>query len=257
MEVEQKQADLVHQFVLLARDARGRAAAELITHATSNPQLFAFSELLSCNHIAEVVPCLFRLSLSWTNPAYLTFFVPAYCCPSSADLYHHLLYLGPQARPLCRYSDFVMLWSFRVSASRMLWLLRSDGEALTSYSLLWQFWWFCYQAFFSTSDLEVLQDFQRLWWYVVQGMKIHIWAEMSINAAAIGVSGWTSETLTVVFVQLKGTEHSGALDLLRLFAHGIWSDYKSKEGSSLPFFLHGVGFDYKIGLTRMCNMCLT
>jgi hypothetical protein len=59
---------------------------------------------------------------------------------------------------------------------------------------------------------------------------------MSINAAAIGVSGRTSETLTVVFVQLKGTEHSGALDLLRLFAHGIWSDYKSKEGSSLPFF---------------------
>jgi hypothetical protein len=58
-------------------------------------------------------------------------------------------------------------------------------------------------------------------------MKIHIWAEMSINAAAIGVSGRTSETLTVVFVQLKGTEHSGALDLLRLFAHGIWSDYKS------------------------------
>ncbi|KAH8966549.1 hypothetical protein BDL97_03G030900 [Sphagnum fallax] len=54
MEVEQKQADLVHQFVLLARDARGRAAAELITHATSNPQLFAFSELLSCNHIAEL-----------------------------------------------------------------------------------------------------------------------------------------------------------------------------------------------------------
>jgi hypothetical protein len=50
---------------------------------------------------------------------------------------------------------------------------------------------------------------------------------MSINAAAIGVSGRTSETLTVVFVQLKGTEHSGALDLLRLFAHGIWSDYKS------------------------------
>ncbi|KAH9543938.1 hypothetical protein CY35_13G091800 [Sphagnum magellanicum] len=26
---------------------------------------------------------------------------------------------------------------------------------------------------------------------------------------------------------LKGTEHSGALDLLRLFAYGIWSDYKS------------------------------
>jgi hypothetical protein len=136
-----------------------------------------------------VVHCLFRLSLSREQTRLISlFFVSACCCPSSGDLHHHLLYLGPQARPLCRYSDFVMLWSFRVSASRMLWLLRSDGEALTSYSLLWQFWWFCYQAFFSTSDLEVLQDFQRLWWYVVQGMKIHIWAEMSMNNAAIGVS---------------------------------------------------------------------
>jgi len=65
MEVEQKQADLVHQFVLLARDARGRAAAELITHATSNPQLFAFSELLSCSHIAEVIG-LFSVFFSYT-----------------------------------------------------------------------------------------------------------------------------------------------------------------------------------------------
>lgn len=54
MEVEQKQADLVQQFVLLAGSARGRAAVELITHATSHPQLFAFSELLSSPHIAEV-----------------------------------------------------------------------------------------------------------------------------------------------------------------------------------------------------------
>jgi hypothetical protein len=54
MEVEQKQADLVQQFVLLAGSARGRAAVELITHATSHPQLFAFSELLSAPHIAEV-----------------------------------------------------------------------------------------------------------------------------------------------------------------------------------------------------------
>jgi hypothetical protein len=62
MEVEQKQADLV----LLARDARGRAAAELITHATSNPQLFAFSELLSCSHIAEVIG-LFSVFFSYTR----------------------------------------------------------------------------------------------------------------------------------------------------------------------------------------------
>nr|XP_024383950.1 COP9 signalosome complex subunit 7-like isoform X3 [Physcomitrium patens] len=54
MEVEQKQADLVQQFVLLAANARGRAAVELITHATSHPQLFAFSELLASPHIAEL-----------------------------------------------------------------------------------------------------------------------------------------------------------------------------------------------------------
>eukprot|EP00246_Nothoceros_aenigmaticus_P015149 TRINITY_DN6156_c0_g1_i1.p1 TRINITY_DN6156_c0_g1~~TRINITY_DN6156_c0_g1_i1.p1 ORF type:complete len:262 (-),score=36.07 TRINITY_DN6156_c0_g1_i1:326-1090(-) len=47
MEVETRQAELVQQFVLLAKSARGRAAAELIMHATSDPSLFAFSELLS------------------------------------------------------------------------------------------------------------------------------------------------------------------------------------------------------------------
>ena len=55
MEVEQNQGDVVQQFVSLAATARGRAAVELITHATSHPQLFAFSELLSAPHIAEVV----------------------------------------------------------------------------------------------------------------------------------------------------------------------------------------------------------
>ncbi|BBN09113.1 COP9 signalosome complex subunit 7 [Marchantia polymorpha subsp. ruderalis] len=54
MEVEIKQAELVEQFVVLARSARGRAAAELITHATSHPSLFAFSELLSLPHILEL-----------------------------------------------------------------------------------------------------------------------------------------------------------------------------------------------------------
>lgn len=42
-----RQAELVQQFVLLAKSARGRGAAELIMHATSDPSLFAFSELLS------------------------------------------------------------------------------------------------------------------------------------------------------------------------------------------------------------------
>lgn len=54
MEVEQKQGDVIQEFVLLAATARGRAAVELIIHATSHPQLFAFSELLSAPHIAEL-----------------------------------------------------------------------------------------------------------------------------------------------------------------------------------------------------------
>lgn len=64
MEVEQKQGDVIQEFVLLAATARGRAAVELITHATSHPQLFAFSELLSAPHIAEVVILSFFLDFS-------------------------------------------------------------------------------------------------------------------------------------------------------------------------------------------------
>ena len=64
MEVEQNQGDVVQQFVSLAATARGRAAVELITHATSHPQLFAFSELLSAPHIAEVVILPFFLAFS-------------------------------------------------------------------------------------------------------------------------------------------------------------------------------------------------
>lgn len=30
-------------------------------------------------------------------------------------------------------------------------------------------------------------------------------------------------------MQLQGTEYSVYLDVLRLFAHGTWSDYKSKH----------------------------
>lgn len=30
-------------------------------------------------------------------------------------------------------------------------------------------------------------------------------------------------------MQLQGTESSVYIDLLRLFAHGTWTDYKSKE----------------------------
>eukprot|EP00249_Psilotum_nudum_P007197 c20385_g1_i2 orf=120-806(+) len=54
MELEQQQAELVEQFLALGKTARGRAAAELILHATSHPSLFAFSELLSLAHILEL-----------------------------------------------------------------------------------------------------------------------------------------------------------------------------------------------------------
>lgn len=38
-------------------------------------------------------------------------------------------------------------------------------------------------------------------------------------------------------MQLQGTENSVYLDLLRLFAHGTWSDYKSKH-AFFPGFFH-------------------
>lgn len=38
-------------------------------------------------------------------------------------------------------------------------------------------------------------------------------------------------------MQLQGTEYSVYLDMLRLFAHGTWSDYKSKHKMVLYFFL--------------------
>lgn len=44
-----------------------------------------------------------------------------------------------------------------------------------------------------------------------------------------------SEILSVPNVaELQGTEHSVYLDLLRLFAHGTWSDYKSNAGHLPP-----------------------
>ncbi|KAK6918651.1 hypothetical protein RJ641_017073 [Dillenia turbinata] len=44
--------------------------------------------------------------------------------------------------------------------------------------------------------------------------------ELSINSSPVSVSS----------VQLQGTESSAYLDVLRLFAHGTWSDYKSNAG---------------------------
>lgn len=41
-------------FLLLAKSARGRAAAELVREATSAPGLFVFGELLDMPNIKEV-----------------------------------------------------------------------------------------------------------------------------------------------------------------------------------------------------------
>lgn len=51
--------------------------------------------------------------------------------------------------------------------------------------------------------------------------------------------------LTKEFVQLRGTENSAYLDVLRLFAHGTWSDYKSKYTKFYfvkPFFIFPLYF---------------
>lgn len=41
-------------FCILAKSARGRAAAELVQEATSTPGLFVFGELLDMQNIKEV-----------------------------------------------------------------------------------------------------------------------------------------------------------------------------------------------------------
>lgn len=43
----------IQQYVLLAKGARGKALADLITRATSEPNLFVFGELLDVPSIQE------------------------------------------------------------------------------------------------------------------------------------------------------------------------------------------------------------
>lgn len=54
MEAETKQVDILEQFCLLAKSARGKALVQLIETATSEPNLFAFGELLEAPHIKEM-----------------------------------------------------------------------------------------------------------------------------------------------------------------------------------------------------------
>ncbi|GAB4861975.1 COP9 signalosome complex subunit 7, variant 2 [Ancistrocladus abbreviatus] len=54
MDVEQKQAEIVEQFVKQASNHKGSSLAPVIVEATSHPSLFAFSEILAVPNIAEL-----------------------------------------------------------------------------------------------------------------------------------------------------------------------------------------------------------
>ena len=54
MDIEQKQADLIDQFVKQASSLHGSALAPLVADATSHPSLFAFSEILSVPSVLQV-----------------------------------------------------------------------------------------------------------------------------------------------------------------------------------------------------------
>jgi len=70
----------------------------------------------------------------------------------------------------------------------------------------------------TVSEVFLLTLFSTLFFHVVGGYyRYLIWFEFC----------W----------QLEGTENSFCLDVLRLFAHGTWSDYKSKHSSPSPLSL--------------------
>ncbi|XP_074263143.1 COP9 signalosome complex subunit 7 isoform X1 [Silene latifolia] len=54
MDIEQKQADLVDQFVKQASENKGSSLSSIIVDATSSPSLFAFSEILAVPSVAEL-----------------------------------------------------------------------------------------------------------------------------------------------------------------------------------------------------------
>ncbi|KAF8028966.1 hypothetical protein BT93_E1591 [Corymbia citriodora subsp. variegata] len=54
MDIEQKQVELIDYFVKQASSLNGPALSPLIAEATSNPSLFAFSEILSVPNVLEL-----------------------------------------------------------------------------------------------------------------------------------------------------------------------------------------------------------
>lgn len=54
MDVERKQADLIDYYVKQASSLNGSSLSIVVLEATSNPSLFAFSEILSVPNISQV-----------------------------------------------------------------------------------------------------------------------------------------------------------------------------------------------------------
>lgn len=59
MDIEQRQAELIDHFVKQASTQKGSALGSVIVEATSQPSLFAFSEILAVPNVAEVWPKFF------------------------------------------------------------------------------------------------------------------------------------------------------------------------------------------------------
>lgn len=55
MDIEERQAELIEQFVEQVSAIKGSSLIPIIMDATSNPYLFAFSEILAVPNVAEVV----------------------------------------------------------------------------------------------------------------------------------------------------------------------------------------------------------
>lgn len=63
MDIEQKQAELIDQFVKQASALGGSALASVVADATSHPSLFAFSEILAVPSVLEVRTMAFFFSI--------------------------------------------------------------------------------------------------------------------------------------------------------------------------------------------------
>lgn len=73
MELGQNFSAKLEPFLLMAKSAKGAAAAKLVQDATAAPGVFVFSELLEMHNVQEVCCCLLRgLQPTWISVEPLT-----------------------------------------------------------------------------------------------------------------------------------------------------------------------------------------